>query len=228
MTRTEVGLDARTAADAVVCAVLFSKAPPAVGVCHGHGALSGPMKVTKAEGNTVYEVDGRPAWQVWIEATRAAAAKLGQDPTQLRPEEVGPYLLTYEAGLDTGRGAMKIRAPLSKSDSGALSFACGIPEGATIRITESQPERQIESAREAARLARASLGTRDVAGALVFDCICRNLILGSEFGTAIRGISAELGGAPLAGFETYGEIALGASDLSGFHNTTTVVLAFPT
>lgn len=37
----------------------------------------------------------------------------------------------------------------------------------------------------------------------------------------------ELGGAPLAGFETYGEIALDAGDMSGFHNTTSVVLAFP-
>ena len=37
----------------------------------------------------------------------------------------------------------------------------------------------------------------------------------------------ELGGVPIAGFETYGEIALDAGDLSGFHNTTTVVLAIP-
>jgi methyl-accepting chemotaxis protein len=32
---------------------------------------------------------------------------------------------------------------------------------------------------------------------------------------------------PVAGFETYGEIALDVGDMSGFHNTTTVVLAFP-
>jgi methyl-accepting chemotaxis protein len=43
----------------------------------------------------------------------------------------------------------------------------------------------------------------------------------------VHGISEELGGVPLAGFETYGEIALDAGDLSGFHNTTTVVLAIP-
>jgi hypothetical protein len=54
-----------------------------------------------------------------------------------------------------------------------------------------------------------------------------SLILGSEFHTAVKGISEELGGAPLAGYETYGEIALAAGDMSGFHNTTTVVLAFP-
>ena len=40
-------------------------------------------------------------------------------------------------------------------------------------------------------------------------------------------VFVELGGAALAGFETYGEIALDVGDMSGFHNTTSVVLAFP-
>lgn len=53
------------------------------------------------------------------------------------------------------------------------------------------------------------------------------MILKDDFKTAIAGIHTELGQVPLAGFETYGEIALDAGDLSGFHNTTTVVLAFP-
>jgi methyl-accepting chemotaxis protein len=52
------------------------------------------------------------------------------------------------------------------------------------------------------------------------------LILGAEFAGAVKGISSELGGVPVAGFETYGEIALDAGDMSGFHNTTTVVLNF--
>jgi methyl-accepting chemotaxis protein len=66
-----------------------------------------------------------------------------------------------------------------------------------------------------------------VAGALVFDCICRNLILGAEFTRAVKGMAEELGHVPVAGFETYGEIALAAGDMSGFHNPTSVVLAFP-
>lgn len=185
------------------------------------------MKVTRAEGNVVHEVDGRPAWEVWVETTSGAAARQGKDPRSLGPNEVGAYLLTYEAGLDTGSSEMKIRAPLVKNADGALSFACGIPEGATIRITESVPARQIESARKAAQRAKSGMGGNDVAGALVFDCICRNLILGSSFHEAVRGISEELGRVPLAGYETYGEIALAAGDMSGFHNTTTVVLAFP-
>jgi methyl-accepting chemotaxis protein len=227
MTETRVGLDDESASDAVAAAVIFSKMPLGVGVCHGHASLGPPMRVTRAEGNVVHEVDGRPAWDVWVETTRAAAARGNRDPSRLSPEEVGAYLLTYEAGLDTGADEMKIRAPLSKTATGALNFACGIPEGATIRITESVPERQVESARIAARRARERMNGGEIAGALVFDCICRNLILGQEFQRAVKGISDELGGVPLAGYETYGEIALAAGDMSGFHNTTTVVLAFP-
>ena len=61
----------------------------------------------------------------------------------------------------------------------------------------------------------------------MFDCICRNLILRDGFKDAVTAMSEELGNVPIAGFETYGEIALDAGDMSGFHNTTSVVLAFP-
>ena len=52
-------------------------------------------------------------------------------------------------------------------------------------------------------------------------------LLGEDFSRAVRGMSEELGGVPLAGFEAYGDVALNVGDFSGFHNATTVVLAFP-
>jgi methyl-accepting chemotaxis protein len=226
MRATQVACGPRTAGDAAVVALLFSKAPLGVGVCHGHVPLSDPLRVTRAEGNVVRELDGRPAWSVWKERTREHAKVDGIDVDAMPRDQEGSYLLRYEAGLAAGASDYKIRAPLSRDEAGAISFACGIPEGAVIRITESVPERQIESAREAARRARAQIGGK-VAGAIVFDCICRNLILAGDFHRAVRGMSEELGGVPLAGFETYGEIALDVGDMSGFHNTTSVVLAFP-
>lgn len=226
MLSTQVGCGGHVASDAAVVGVIFSKRPLGVGVCHGHQPLSGPLRVTRASGNVVSEIEGEPAWRVWERETRESAKQRGVDPSSLAPEELGGYLLRYEAGLATG-SEYKIRAPLSRGADGSLSFACGIPEGAEIQITESEPERQVESAREAARRARVQLGGAAPAGALVFDCICRNLILGDDFRPAVRAISEELSGTKLAGFETYGEIALDAGDMSGFHNTTTVVLAFP-
>ena len=225
MTETHLACGREARSDAVVVALLFSRQPLGLGVSHGHEPLSGPLRVTKAKGGTVHQIEGRPAWDVWLEETRKDASQRGADLTKMRKEDEGAFLLRYEAGLATGN-AYKIRAPLSRSDDGSISFACGIAEGAVLRITQSTPERQVESARRAARLASAQLNGPS-SGALVFDCICRNLILGDHFGGAVRGMSEELGGVPLAGFETYGEIALDAGDMSGFHNTTSVVLAFP-
>ncbi|MGH7282893.1 MAG: FIST signal transduction protein [Polyangiaceae bacterium] len=219
MKATQVGLGSDAANDALVIALLFSKKPLGVGVSHGHAPLSGPLKVTRSAGNVVSQIEERPAWDVWLEQT-----KRKNDPPKKDDETA--YLLTYEAGLASG-GTYKIRAPLSRNDDGSINFACGIPQGTVMRITESTPARQIDSAREAAKRARLQLGGAKPAGALVFDCICRNLILKDDFARAVRGMSEELGNAPLAGFETYGEIALDVGDMSGFHNTTSVVLAFP-
>ncbi len=226
MKSTTVSCGATASSDAVVIAQIFSKTPLGLGVCHGHRPLSTPLRVTKASGNVVHEIEGQPAWDVWRERTRAAARAHGLDVDRLGPADEGGFLLRFEAGLAAGRG-YKIRAPLARTTEGAIQFACGVPEGAVIRITESAPNDQVASAREAARRARAKLGGEEPAGAVVFDCICRNLILRDGFGAAVRGISEELGGVPIAGFETYGEIALDAGDMSGFHNTTSVVLAFP-
>lgn len=224
MKATWVSLGGKVCRDAVVVARLFAKNPFGLGVAHGHEPLSEPLRVTKAEGATVHEIEGRPAWDVWLERTREHAKKSGIDVDRLADVEVGGFLLRYEAGLAAGDG-YKIRAPLARH-GGSIAFATEVPEGSIVRITQSEADAQVASAREAARRAREAVGDRAVKGALVFDCICRNLILGARFQQAVKGIGDEIGGAPLCGFETYGEIALSAGDLSGFHNTTSVVLVF--
>jgi methyl-accepting chemotaxis protein len=226
MQSTVVSCGATAASDAVVIGQIFSKEPLGVGVCHGHRPLSQPLRITRAHGNVVEEIENRPAWDVWRENTRDAASTHGLDVDHLAAADEGGFLLRFEAGLAAGQ-EYKIRAPLSRSADGSIQFACGIPQGAVIRITESTPADQIDSARQAARRAREKLGGKPAAGAIVFDCICRNLILREQFTRAVKGMAEELGGVPLAGFETYGEIALDAGDMSGFHNTTSVVLAFP-
>ncbi|MEM9071251.1 MAG: FIST N-terminal domain-containing protein [Myxococcota bacterium] len=226
MKETFVSCGDACASDAVVICQIASTKPLGLGVSHGHEPLSVELEVTAAEGALVKTVEGRPAWDVWMEYTREAAKKVGLDPDSLTDDDVIAYLLRFEAGLANGT-QYKIRAPLARGDDGSLTFACAIPTGATFRITESEPVRQVASAVEAAERAVKQLGGAKPAGAVVFDCICRNLILGERFGDAVDGITKALGGAPIAGFETYGEIALMAGDMSGFHNTTTVVLAFP-
>jgi hypothetical protein len=59
---------------------------------------------------------------------------------------------------------------------------------------------------------------------MVFDCIARKGVLGSGIQAEVSQICEETGGAPVAGFYSYGEFAR-TSGSSGFHNQTLVVLA---
>jgi methyl-accepting chemotaxis protein len=222
---THVGLGELVAHDAVVVLLVYSKTPLGIGVRHGHKACSVALTVTDAEGSLVKQIDGKPAWPTWREWVRPFAREAGIDVDTVSGDGIGALLLRFEAALDVGE-EIKIRAPLLL-EGDSIRFAGEIPVGSKIRLTESTAARQIESAALAARQARSQVKNSRVSGAVVFDCICRNLILGDEFKTAVQQMSAELGGVPIAGFETYGEIALDAGDLSGFHNTTSVVLAFP-
>ena len=63
-------------------------------------------------------------------------------------------------------------------------------------------------------------------GMLAFDCIGRRGVLGDErIGDEVERIArAARGGAPVAGFYTYGEIAR-VTGVNGFHSQTLVVLA---
>ncbi|MDP3277532.1 MAG: FIST N-terminal domain-containing protein [Deltaproteobacteria bacterium] len=225
MKQTFVGRNGDVASDAVAVGLIFSKRPLGIGVRHGHRAFSSYFEVTEAEGSLVKSLDGKPAWEVWREHVRPAAAEAGFDVDTLTGDTVGALLLRFEGALDVG-DSIKVRAPLAL-DGTSIRFASDVPQGARMRITESTADRQVASALEAARGARKQLGESKVAGAVVFDCICRNLILGARFNDAVQGMAHVLGDVPLAGFETYGEIALDEGELSGFHNTTSVVLAFP-
>jgi methyl-accepting chemotaxis protein len=226
MENTWVGVGDTAREDAAVVAFLHGKTPFGIGVQHGHQAESEPIKVTRAEANVVSELEGRPAWDVWRERTRPMAEAAEIDVDGLEGNDLARFFFTHSASLASG-SEIKVRAPLGKQDDGSLSFACGVPEGSVIRVTGSTVDRQLDSARAAAESAKAQLGDQECAGALVFDCVCRKLILGDQFPDAVHAISKALDGAPVAGFETYGEIALDVSDHSGFHNSTTVVLAIP-
>ncbi|MCR9163039.1 MAG: FIST signal transduction protein [Nannocystaceae bacterium] len=226
MQNTWVGVGEQAREDAAVVAFLHGKTPFGIGVQHGHQAESEPIKVTRAEANVVSELEGRPAWDVWRERTRPMAEAAQIDVDALEGNDLARFFFTHSASLASG-SEIKVRAPLGKGDDGSLSFACGVPEGSVIRVTGSTVQRQLDSARAAAESAKAQLEGHACAGALVFDCVCRKLILGERFPQAVDAISRTLDGAPVAGFETYGEIALDVADHSGFHNSTTVVLAIP-
>ncbi|WP_254839859.1 FIST signal transduction protein [Natronomonas marina] len=227
MEATHVFRNETVAEDAVALGAVASKRPVQVGVAHGHETISPPLEVTAADGNVVHELDGEPAYEVWKDHVREEVAADGHDLDALEPgeEALSAALTNYAFGLETGNG-LKVRWPgPTKTTDGPMEFTCSIPEGTVMRVTAGTNEAQKASARRAARAAMAGTDG-DVAGALVFDCICRSTALGDGFDEAVAGMYDELG-VPMLGFETYGELAMERGQLSGYHNTTSVVMVFP-
>jgi len=213
--------------DAASVCLIASQFPLAISVSHGHHPISPPLRVTKARENILYELEGRSALDVWKDILRKRLKEQKIDVDALSMSDMSMIFLKYEAGLMTGSD-YKIRFPSSCNADGSLNFATPILEGSVIKIMDSEQKDQIESARRAAEKALESIPPGiQLAGALIFDCACRATILKEQFSKAIEANQQVLGPLPILGCETYGEIAMNKGQLSGFHNTSTVIMLFP-
>jgi hypothetical protein len=217
---TTVAAGTMTGPDAMAALHVFSQKSWGVGVGHGLRPASAKMHVTRAHASVLYEIDGRPAFDVY----RDHAASRGES---LTPANAGPFLIGNELGVYLFDRLHRARAPLGVNPDGSLRMAADVPEGASICILDGEPESMVSAAREAAQEAAHRLEGHPAAGVLVFDCVCRGMILKSEFRREIDAVRGVFGEVPVAGFLTYGEIARYGGKLDGWHNATAVVVAIP-
>jgi hypothetical protein len=217
---THVAGAGQSGSDAAAALHVFDKNPWGVGVDHGLTATTKPMRVTRSAGNVVHEIDGQPAFAVY----QRHAAERGITLTQ---DNAGPYLIANELGVHFFERISRARAPLSVGSDGSIVCAGDIPRGSMVTILNGEPENMVTAARTAALQAKAHLHGRDAAGVLLFDCVCRGMILKEHFDKEIQAVRSVFPGAPTAGFLTYGEIARNNDRLEGWHNTTAVVVAIP-
>jgi methyl-accepting chemotaxis protein len=218
--KTVVGAGTNTASDAAAVLHVFGCKPWGIGVNHGLRPTSKPMRVTRANANVIYEIDGVPAFEVY--RRHALERRI-----QLTPENAGAYMVGNELGVLFFDKVTRARAPLSVDTDGSLRCAAGVPEGAFVSILDGQPASMVQAARSAAEEARDRLGQGRAAGVLLFDCVCRGMILKDKFYQEIDAVRSVFGDVPVTGFLTYGEIAKYAGRLDGWHNATAVVAAIP-
>jgi methyl-accepting chemotaxis protein len=178
------------------------------------------MKVTRASGNRVYTIDGKPAFDVYRQYAKERGVNLVR-------EGAGSFLIGNELGvyfLDTIRHA---RAPLSVEADGSLTCAAEVEQGASVCILDGEPASMVDAAKKAAEQARSTLQGTAASAVLLFDCVCRGMILESAFDREIEAVRSVFPDVPVCGFLTYGEIARARGRLEGWHNTTAVVAAIP-
>ncbi len=126
-----------------------------------------------------------------------------------------------------GDRVARARAPLSVGTDGSLTCAAGVRQGSQVAILDGVPKNMVAAARAAAEEAKANLQGARPAGVLLFDCVCRGLILKDEFQKEVEAVRSVMGDVPVGGFLTYGEIANYGGSVEACHNTTAVCVAIP-
>ncbi|MFN8575620.1 MAG: FIST N-terminal domain-containing protein [Candidatus Sericytochromatia bacterium] len=199
---------------------IFSKNKVGVGVSHGMKNASKTMRATKVQGATLYELDGRPAFEVYKEY----AATKG---ITLTKENANVFLINNELAIQD-LTFTKIRAPLICNEDGSFAMATEIPQDSLVAIVDAVEQNLIKAANDASMEANKNLAGVKASGVLVFDCICRQSIMGDKYVNEMKEISSVFGeNVPVTGFSTYGEIAKYSGTLNGYHNSTVVVCALP-
>ena len=217
---THVGNGKGAATDVAAAVHVFGRTPWGIGIGHGLEATTQKMRVTRAKGNVVSEIDGRPAFSVYQEH----AKKRGME---ISPASAGEYLIANELGIIVAGKVTRARAPLSVGSDGSLTCAAEVPQGSFVAILDGEPHAMVAAAREAANEALVNLQGREPAGVLLFDCICRGMILKDGFQREIDAVRSVVGDVPVGGFLTYGEIASYSGRVESWHNTTAVAVAIP-
>ncbi|MDP8992973.1 MAG: FIST C-terminal domain-containing protein [Actinomycetota bacterium] len=205
--------------DAVVGAALGSEGSLGIGVSHGWRRVGAPMVVTGSSGTRVHSLDEEPALDVYLERLEA--------PAEVRtdPGSFTRFALTHPLGISR-RSGEEVRF-IADADFDDRSIGCiaEVPQGGLAWIMEGDEDSVLQASDDACEAAVGDLDGRPPLGFLAFDCIARRGVLGDVgIRREIERISAHAGGAPVAGFYTYGEIAR-VGGAGGFHNQTLVVLA---
>jgi hypothetical protein len=219
MTRTFQMHGDQVLTDSVVAAGIGSDAPLGIGVRHGWRRVGEPMLVTASGGNRIYTLNGEPALDVYLDRLGAQASEYANQ------EELARLALVHPLGLSRRDGEEEIRF-IAGGDFAERSLACiaEVPQAALVWLMEGDAESVLGASAAACNDAIQALGDHRPLGVLAFECIGRRPVLGDQ------GIKVEIdqimkctGGAPVAGFYTYGEIAR-KQGVIGFHNQTLVVL----
>ncbi len=217
--RTYVFQGTRVETNAAVALEILSRKPLGVGVRHGWAPATEPFRVTSSAGAVVGSLNAIAAADVFSHHAEAT----GQHLDRQAPLS---FFLHNIAGMKVPEG-YKLRVPLSIGPTGEVSFAAEVPEGVAVSIMTATAESSTDAAREATQDAITQLGGAKPAGALMFDCVATRLRLGQAFGQEVQAVREAVGDVPMAGCNTYGQVASAEGQFTGFHNCTAVICVFP-
>jgi hypothetical protein len=212
--------DGRALSGGVVAVAIGSSTPIGVGIAHGCVPRGAPSIVTRSDGPTVVQLDGRPAQDVYFE-------RLGVDGEEVDDDEFEALAMVHPLAEPELSGAIRPRYLRARAAGGALVCATSIERNAAVEICDQTPDTIVRSARTAVEDAVSQLEGPPEA-ALVFDCAGRTAWFGGAVARReLKSLVAAFGDPTpcLAGVCTRGEIGR-ARGAKGDRNHSVVVAAF--
>lgn len=203
--------------------ILIKSSKIGFGMRHGWHPLGKPYKVSRAQKNVVWELDGRSAIEIYQNY-------FGEQIMNLEEKMLMKMLINYPLGMSIpGEKEYLVRNILEFQLDGSLVFSSEIPEGRQVRLMMGNKNLAIHAARDATWQATQRLLPQEIKIGIIFNSASRYKLLGKERNKEIEEIKKIAGEIPLIGFYGYnqqaplsGEINLGQSYS---HNQALVFLA---
>ncbi len=184
----------------------------------GHGSkggwdVFGPERlVTRSDGNVVYELDGKPALQLYKEYLGDRASGLPATglhfPLALRSDQSNEKYLV--------RTILAIDEPTQ-----SITFAGDIPQGHFVQLMRANFDRLVTGASEAAVMTKKEESVDGSMFAMAISCVGRRLVLGERTEEEIEATLDILPtGTQQIGFYSYGELSPYSNGKCDLHNQT--------
>ncbi|HEY5216686.1 MAG TPA: FIST C-terminal domain-containing protein, partial [Pseudolabrys sp.] len=217
---TLVGIDSPPRSRMIAAIGLYGTA-----VKIGHGSAGGwdvfgpHRRITRAKGNVLLELDGRPALELY-------ERYLGEDEIKALPGSALLFPLQIHDPKRPDHQIVRTILAVDRNDK-SMTFAGDMPEGWVAQLMRGNFNRLALGAADAAQQARDGLNDcRDNDGvAILVSCIGRRLLMGQRALDEIEAAGAALGShLHRLGFYSYGEISPhAASGICELHNQTMTV-----
>jgi hypothetical protein len=182
----------------------------------GGWEMFGPeRKVTKAQSNKLYEIDGKNALELY-------KMYLGKYAEELP----GSALLFPLSVKLPGQEEPVVRTILSiDAEDGSMVFAGDVPEGSLVRFMKANFDKLIDAATQAAQMTFTRPFSHSPKLALLISCVGRKIILDKRVEEEVDAIADTFGESTfLTGFYSYGEISpLARNKPCELHNQTMTI-----
>lgn len=170
--------------------------------------------ITKARRNILYELDNKPALELYKEYLGEYAAELPAS---------GLYFPLMVRSTDHRREFIRTIQKIDESKN-AVIFSGDIPEGYYSKLMRANLDKLIDGSKQAAQKSLSILGMQDAQLAILVSCVGRKLVLDQLTSEEIYAARSVLKEVPFTGFYSYGEISCPDKNATcEFHNQTMTI-----